>query len=93
MVSAAFECRDLRIRHVEVGSLRIVQRMRPYPLRSMSTGHEAWRTTGHPAEEIVALADREQVDAIIMGTHGLSGVEMQCFGAGAGDTGSRSQRW
>lgn len=37
--------------------------------------------TGHPAEEIVALADREQVDAIVMGTHGLTGVQKAFFGS------------
>jgi nucleotide-binding universal stress UspA family protein len=37
--------------------------------------------TGHPAQEIVVLADREQVDAIIMGTHGLTGVEKAFFGS------------
>jgi universal stress protein A len=30
---------------------------------------------GDPAQEIVGLADREQVDAIVMGTHGLTGAQ------------------
>lgn len=37
--------------------------------------------TGRPAEEIVALADREQVDAIVMGIHGLTGVQKAFFGS------------
>lgn len=37
--------------------------------------------TGHPAEEIVGLAQREHVDAIVMGTHGLTGVQKAFFGS------------
>jgi nucleotide-binding universal stress UspA family protein len=36
---------------------------------------------GHPAEEIVAFAEREHVDAIVMGTHGLTGVHKAFFGS------------
>jgi nucleotide-binding universal stress UspA family protein len=37
--------------------------------------------TGHPAEEIVELAEREHVDVIVMGTHGLTGVQKAFFGS------------
>lgn len=37
--------------------------------------------TGHPAEEIVRLAEHEHVDAIVMGTHGLTGVQKAFFGS------------
>lgn len=37
--------------------------------------------TGHPAEEIVRLAEREDVDAIVMGTHGLTGAQKAFFGS------------
>jgi nucleotide-binding universal stress UspA family protein len=36
---------------------------------------------GHPAEEIVAFAEREQVGAIVIGTHGLTGVQKAFFGS------------
>jgi nucleotide-binding universal stress UspA family protein len=39
--------------------------------------------TGHPAEAIIALAERQQVDAIVMGTHGLTGVQNAFFGSTA----------
>ena len=38
-------------------------------------------TTGQPAEEIVRFADREHVDAIVMGTHGLTGIKKAFFGS------------
>jgi nucleotide-binding universal stress UspA family protein len=37
--------------------------------------------TGDPAEEIVGLADRERVDVIAMGTHGLAGAQKAFFGS------------
>jgi nucleotide-binding universal stress UspA family protein len=37
--------------------------------------------TGHPAQEIVAFAEREQVDVIVMGTHGLTGFPKAFFGS------------
>lgn len=38
-------------------------------------------TTGQPADEIVRFAEREQIDAIVMGTHGLTGVRKAFFGS------------
>jgi nucleotide-binding universal stress UspA family protein len=38
-------------------------------------------TTGPPAEEIVRLADREHIDAIVMATHGLTGIQKAFFGS------------
>jgi nucleotide-binding universal stress UspA family protein len=37
--------------------------------------------TGHPAEEIVRLADREHADVIVIGTHGLTGERKAFFGS------------
>jgi nucleotide-binding universal stress UspA family protein len=37
--------------------------------------------TGDPADAIVALADRERVDAVVMGTHGLTGVRKAFLGS------------
>lgn len=37
--------------------------------------------TGDPADVIVALADRERVDAIVIGTHGLTGIRKAFFGS------------
>ncbi|MBI3050460.1 MAG: universal stress protein [Acidobacteria bacterium] len=37
--------------------------------------------TGDPAKEIVRLADCEQVDALVMGIHGLTGVQKAFFGS------------
>jgi nucleotide-binding universal stress UspA family protein len=37
--------------------------------------------TGHPADEIVRFADREHMDVIVMGTHGLTGVRNAFFGS------------
>ncbi|HLG57129.1 MAG TPA: universal stress protein [Vicinamibacterales bacterium] len=36
---------------------------------------------GQPADEIVRFAEREQIDAIVMGTHGLTGVRKAFFGS------------
>lgn len=38
-------------------------------------------TTGQPAEEIVRFADHEHMDAIVMATHGLTGVQKAFFGS------------
>jgi nucleotide-binding universal stress UspA family protein len=37
--------------------------------------------TGDPAREIVSVADREHVDAIVMGTHGLTGAQKAFCGS------------
>lgn len=37
--------------------------------------------TGYPAEEILALADKENVDMIVMGTHGRKGIDRILFGS------------
>ena len=37
--------------------------------------------TGHPADEIVRLADREHADVIVIGMHGLAGVTKAFFGS------------
>ena len=38
-------------------------------------------TAGQPADEIVRFAEREQIDTIVMGTHGLTGVRKAFFGS------------
>ena len=35
----------------------------------------------YAAEEILALADKEQVDLIVMGTHGRKGIDLLLFGS------------
>ena len=42
---------------------------------------EKWIVKGHPAEEILKLADEQSVDMIVMGTFGKSGIEK--FGLGS----------
>lgn len=37
--------------------------------------------TGYPAEEILALAEAEGVDMIVMGTHGRKGIDRILFGS------------
>ena len=37
--------------------------------------------TGYAAEEILNFADREQVDMIVMGTHGRKGIDRVLFGS------------
>ena len=37
--------------------------------------------TGQPAAEIVRVADREHIDTIVMGTHGLTGIQKAFFGS------------
>lgn len=36
---------------------------------------------GYAAEEILSLADKEQVDVIVMGTHGRKGIDRILFGS------------
>ncbi len=37
--------------------------------------------TGYPAEEILAIADGEDCDMVIMGTHGRKGIDRILFGS------------
>ncbi len=37
--------------------------------------------TGYPAEEILAVAESENVDMIVMGTHGRKGIDRILFGS------------
>ncbi len=42
---------------------------------------EKWIIKGHPAEEILKLADEQSVDMIVMGTLGRSGIEKFVLGS------------
>ncbi|TAN46860.1 MAG: universal stress protein, partial [Candidatus Methanoperedens sp.] len=42
---------------------------------------EKWIVKGHPAEEILKLADEQSVDMIVMGTLGRSGIEKFVLGS------------
>jgi len=37
--------------------------------------------TGYPAEEVLAIAEAEDVDMIVMGTHGRKGIDRILFGS------------
>lgn len=43
--------------------------------------YESIVLSGHPAKEIVDYADREEIDLIVIGTHGFSGLDRMIFGS------------
>lgn len=43
--------------------------------------YESIVLSGHPAKEIVDYADREDIDLIVIGTHGFSGLDRMIFGS------------
>ena len=48
---------------------------------SRASGLSSKIVTGYPAEEIIKLAESENVDLIVMGTHGRSGIDRILFGS------------
>lgn len=50
-------------------------------LDEAGVAYTARREIGSPAEHIVGIAEREQADLIVVGSHGLSGVKLLLLGS------------
>jgi nucleotide-binding universal stress UspA family protein len=58
-----------------------IERQTGSVLEKLGVAYEARREVGHPAERIIGVAGRENVDLIVMGSRGLSGLQSFLLGS------------
>jgi nucleotide-binding universal stress UspA family protein len=60
---------------------RALEALAPAGARDLGIGIETRTPHGHPADEVLRLAEEERVDVVVMGTHGRTGLERFLLGS------------